>query len=154
MKPDRLDSHQGPASGLAQQPLGQSEDIAQQQQNPAKIITVLLDQHDDIIFAYLRLARSLSINHNVPYSPGHDSLSSDQVQAVWVLRDYADDQIKFWLQQGRKLCETVAEYLELQELTPNSKRPWTTPIPSKQYPSRPQLCIPYIRATKRQCTRA
>ena len=68
-------------------------------------IQILLNQPDNNIFAYLRLARSL--DQNLHYSPGHGSLSSDQVLAIEALRDYADDQIRAWLEQARKLCENI-----------------------------------------------
>ena len=72
---------------------------------PQKAITIVLDQHDDIIFAYLRLARSL--NQNMHYPPSHGSLSNDQFLAVKALRDCADDEIRTWLEQARELCENV-----------------------------------------------
>lgn len=79
-------------------------------------INILLDQQDDIIFAYLRFARSL--NRNIYYFSGHGSLSSDQILAVCALRDCSDNEIKAWLEQARKLCETAGLALKLQELTP------------------------------------
>ena len=111
-------------------------------------ITILLDQHDDIIFAYLRFARSL--NRNVHYLSGHGSLSSDQVLAVGALRDCNDDEIKAWLKQARELCETAGLALELQELTLSSKQFWTVHTSSSRYPSRAWLCVPFFsRAIKR-----
>lgn len=70
-----------------------------------KAISILLDQHDDNIFAYLRFARSL--HQNVPYFPGHGSLSLDQYLAIWALRDSSDVEIRTWLKEARKLCETA-----------------------------------------------
>ena len=70
-----------------------------------KAITTLLHQHDDIIFAYLRFARSS--NQNTHYSSGHGSLSSAQFLAVCALRDCADDEIRISLEEARELCETV-----------------------------------------------
>ena len=72
---------------------------------PQKAITILLDQRDDIIFAYLTFARSS--NHKPLYFPGNGSLSREQFLAVCALRDCADDEIRIWLEQARKLCETV-----------------------------------------------
>lgn len=88
-------------------------------------ITILLDQQDDIIFAYLRFARSLNRNVNVQYFSGHGSLSSDQVLAVCALRDCNDNEIRAWLKQARELCETAGLALELQKLTLGSKQFWT-----------------------------
>lgn len=88
-------------------------------------ITILLDQQDDIIFAYLRFARSLNRNVNVQYFSCHGSLSSDQVLAVCALRDCDDNEIKAWLKQARELCETARLALELQKLTLGSKQSWT-----------------------------
>ena len=113
-------------------------------------ITILLDQQDDIIFAYLRFARSLNRNVNVQYFSGHGSLSSDQVLAVCALRDCNDNEIKAWLKQARELCETAELALELQELTLSSKPVWTVQISSRRYPSRAWLYISfYNRSIKR-----
>lgn len=130
-------SFQGPVSGLAHaldQPspsLARNPGIALLPRNNStttrseqqKAITILLDQHDYDIFAYLNLARS-------------GSLSSDEVTAVWTLRDCADDEIRTSLEQARKLGESVRYVLSLQELTPNSKRFQGTLLSSGQYPSR------------------
>ncbi len=89
-----------------------------------KAITVLLHQHDDVIFAYLRFARSSS--QNTHYSSGHGSLSSAQFLAIWALRDCVDDEIRTWLEEARKLCETVRYFWESQALTHTSIRLWTT----------------------------
>lgn len=70
-----------------------------------KAISILLDQHDDDVFAYLRFARSL--HQNVLYFPGHGSLSVDQYLAIWALRDCSDVEIKTWLKEARKLCEAA-----------------------------------------------
>ena len=128
----KFDILQGPGSGLAyalNQPspsLAQSPAIALPPRNNTtthseqqKAITVLLDQHDYDIFAYLRVARSL--DENVHYFPGHGSLSSDLVLAVWALRACADDEIRTWLEQARELGENVVHILISQELTPISK---------------------------------
>ncbi|CAD6588548.1 MAG: hypothetical protein ASARMPRED_003594 [Alectoria sarmentosa] len=118
-----LDRFQGPGSGLAHA-LGETtprfpslaqnlrrnpqSNLAPRYNNGAKTrseqqaITILLGQHDDDIFAYLRFARSLS--QNAHYSLGHGPLSEDQVRAVWALRGYADDKIRAWLDQARKLA--------------------------------------------------
>lgn len=68
-------------------------------------VGILLDQHDDNVFAYLRFARSL--HQNVPYFPGDGSLSLDQYLAIWALRDCSDVEIRTWLKEARKLCETA-----------------------------------------------
>ena len=166
-----LDRFQGPGSGLAHA-LGETtprfpslaqnlrrnpqSNLAPRYNNGAKTrseqqaITILLGQHDDDIFAYLRFARSLS--QNAHYSLGHGPLSEDQVRAVWALRGYADDKIRAWLDQARKLGETVGYALELQELTPTSKWLRTTPKPSRRFPSRTWLRVPLlIRAGTRNC---
>lgn len=70
-----------------------------------KAISILLDQHDDNVFAYLRFARSL--HQNVLYFPGHGSLLIDQYLAIWALRDCSDVEIKTWLKEARKLCEAA-----------------------------------------------
>ena len=81
---------------------------------PTKLnaITVLLNYPDDIVFAYIKFARSL--HQNLYYSPGHRSLSREQVLAVSALRDCSDDEISTWLNQARKLSEIVAYLLKLQ----------------------------------------
>ncbi len=105
-----LDGLQGPHSGLAHaldEPSFSLDPglLATARVELQKAITTLLHQHDDIIFAYLRFARSS--NQNTHYSSGHGSLSSAQFLAVWALRDCADDEIRTWLEEARKLCETV-----------------------------------------------
>ena len=113
-----------PSPPLAQNfpisPLQQDNNSAIAHLEPQQAITLLLDQHDDNIFAYLRFVRSL--DQNVHYSPGHGPLSSHQVAAVGALRNCADDEIRTWLEQARKLCADISYISELQELTPNSKR--------------------------------
>ena len=106
---------QAPASGLAQA-LGlgypsflssasssPSLDEATAQSEQQKAIRVLLPHHDDSILAYLRYDRSLYQNGS-----GHGSLSNDQVLAVRALSHYDDDEIRTWLGQARKICETAA----------------------------------------------
>ncbi|KAF6219497.1 hypothetical protein HO133_003965 [Letharia lupina] len=106
-----FDDLQRPVSGLAHALDRPSPSLAQNSATtrlePQKAITILLDQHDKIIFAYLRLARSLS--PSLHYFPGHGSLSSDQVLAVGALRDYADDKIRTWLEQARKLSSDTEQ---------------------------------------------
>ena len=125
----RMQARQAPDSGLAyaldqasrlsaQNSLSlDSLDKATAGSERQKAITSLLNQHDDSIFAYLRFARSLDQNF-----PGHGSLSSDQVLAVRALRHCDDDEIKTWLGQARKIGESSAYLLDLQELTTTSKR--------------------------------
>lgn len=119
-----FDDLQRPVSGLAHALERPSPSLAQNSATtrlePQKAITILLDQHDKIIFAYLTLARSLS--PSLHYFPGHGSLSSDQVLAVGALRDYADDKIRTLLEQARKLCEDLRNFLGFKELTLTSKR--------------------------------
>ena len=82
-------------------------------------IRILLDQHDDIILAYLRFAPSL--HQNSHSFPDHGSLSSHQVCAVWTLKDCSDLEIRGRLEEARKLCETIRYYFDVQVLTPTSK---------------------------------
>ena len=106
---------QSATSGLACSLDSASASLAQDPASPSgthlepltrlKAISILLDQHDDNIFAYLRFARSL--HQNVLYFPGHGSLSLDQYLAIWALRDCSDVEIKTWLKEARKLCETA-----------------------------------------------
>ena len=120
-----LERMQAPISGLAYA-LDQTSRLSAQNSLPLdkatarseqhKAITSLLNQHDDSIFAYLRFARALDQNF-----PGHGSLSSDQVLAVRALRHCDDDEIKTWLGQARKICESAAYLLDLPELTTTSK---------------------------------
>ena len=86
-----------------------------------KAITILLHQPDDIIFAYLTFARSS--NQNIHYYSRRGSLSEAQFGAVQALRDRPDDEIRTWLRQARKLCETVGYFWEMQALTQTSERP-------------------------------
>ena len=123
-----LERMQAPASGLAyaldqtsrlsaQTSLSlNSLDKATARSEQQKAITSLLNEHDDSIFAYLRFARSLGHSLN-----GHGSLSNDQVLAVQALSHYDDDEIRTWLGQARKICETEAYFLDLQELIASSK---------------------------------
>lgn len=133
-----FDKLQGPVSGLdhaldqpsASPSLAQNPTVALFPRNSAatrseqqEAITILLDQHDYDILAYLRFARSLDEKvHHFSDNGTNGSLSSDQVLAVWVLRDCADDEIRSWLEQARKLGESVTYVWILQELTPVSKR--------------------------------
>ena len=82
-------------------------------------ITILLNHPDDIVFAYIRFARSL--HPDLHYFPGHGSLSREQVLAVSALRDCSDDEISTWLNEVRKLSEIVAYLLKLQQLSSTSK---------------------------------
>lgn len=93
---------QSATSGLA---CSLDEASASLAQDPAKAISILQDQHDDNVFAYLRFARSLP--QNVLYVPGHGSLSLDQYLAILALRDCSDVEIKTWLKEARKPCETA-----------------------------------------------
>ena len=149
---------QGPESGIASALEEPSRSLAQDSaitSSSAKTrleqqaaIIILLDQHDDIILAYLKFARSL--NRNLYYLSGYGSLSKDQVLAVCALRDCNDNEIKAWLKQARKFGETAELALELQELTLTSKRLWTIQTPSRRYRSRAWLCRPFfIRAITR-----
>ena len=114
-----------------------------------KAITILLDQHNDEIFAYLKFARSL--RQNILYSPGHGSLSLDQYRAVWALRNCSDVDIRTWLKEARKPCETVAYPFKLQGLTPTSERLRTAQVLSGRDPSSTYLRIPlFIRAGARR----
>ena len=123
-----LERMQAPASGLAYA-LDQTSRLSAQnsfslnsldkataRSEQQKAIASLLDHHDDSIFAYLRFARSLDQNF-----AGHGSLSNDQVLAVQALSHYDDDEIRTWLGQSRKICETEAYFLDLQELIATSK---------------------------------
>lgn len=83
-------------------------------------IAILLDQHNDRIFAFLTFARSF--HHDVPYFPGPGSLSKDQFLAVCALRGSADDEIRACLEQARMICETAGYAVEVQLLTLTSNR--------------------------------
>ena len=63
-----------------------------------RAIIILLDQHEDDIFHCLEVARC------------HSSLSHDQYLAVCALKGCSDAEIRTWLKEARKLCETL-EYL-------------------------------------------
>ena len=58
-------------------------------------IAILLHQHDDIIFDYIRSVRSLHL------------LPPDQYLAICALRDCSDDEIANALKESRRLCETI-----------------------------------------------
>ena len=121
-----LERMEAPVSGLAHA-LDQTPRLSAQNSLPLdkatarseqhKAITSLLNQHDDSIFAYLKFARSLDQNF-----PGPGSLSNDQILAVRALSPCDDDEIRTWLGQARKICETAAYFLDLQKLTSTSKR--------------------------------
>ena len=81
-----------------------------------KAITILIDQNEDNVLAYLKFARSL--HHNAPYFPGHGSLSHDQYLAVCALRDCSDAEIRSWFKEIRKPRESVRYLLNPQDLTP------------------------------------
>lgn len=89
-------------------------DCAKTHSEQQAAITILLDQHDDNIFAYLRFARSL--HHNFRYSPGHGSLSREQVLAVCTLRDCTDDEIRTQLDLARKLGENIGHVWSCKSL--------------------------------------
>ena len=71
-----------------------------------KAIIILLDQREDDIFSYLNFARC------------HGSFSHDQYLAVCALKGCSDAEIRTWLKEARKLCETIGYRLHLHELTP------------------------------------
>ena len=71
-----------------------------------RAITILLDQHEDDIIHCLEFARC------------HSSLSHDQYLAVCALKGCSDAEIRTWLKEARKLCETINYRLNLHELTP------------------------------------
>ena len=67
-------------------------------------IIILLDQREDDIFSYLEFARC------------HSSLSHDQYLAVCALKGCSDAEIRTWLEEARKLCETIGYRLNVHEL--------------------------------------
>lgn len=113
-----INDWQGPDSGLApaldetSPPLAQNNNGTEtSSEQPA--IQILLNQTDEDVFAYLRFARSL--DPSIHYSPGHGSLSSDQFSAIWALRDFADDEIRTWLDQARESCEAANLFVSESE---------------------------------------
>lgn len=79
-------------------------------------ITLLRDEDDCAIFAYLKLARSLPQNSYCP--PNHACLTRDQVGAIGVLRHCKNSDISAWLYRARKSSKlnehhTLAESLTL-----------------------------------------
>ena len=64
-------------------------------------------------------------------SPGYGPLSADQVRADWALIDVSDVGFQHGLKEARTLGEAVGNILNLQELTPTSKRRCTTELHSR-----------------------
>ena len=86
-----------------------------------RAVKVLQDQKDDDILAYIRLARSLHHHQNIQYSAGYDTLSADQVQAIWTLKDYPQVD-RTWLKETRELGEIVEHLLDTRQLISTSMR--------------------------------
>ena len=105
----RLD---GANSGLAcslDEPLAQNPAAPPPSSEPItrlRAITILRDQREDDIFSYLKFARC------------HSPLSHDQYLAVCALKGCSDTEIRTWLKEARKLCETLAYLLNYKSWHP------------------------------------
>ena len=80
-----------------------------------RAVNVLLDQKDDDIVAYIRFARSLHHHQNLFDPLGYGSLSADQVQAIWTLKDYPHVN-RTWLKETRELGKIGEHLLDIWKL--------------------------------------